>query len=45
MTSNHSNLNMEAKKQTSKQNDNIKFNTLRNYITLTNYYTVKDTFR
>ena len=35
------------KKHQSKQNDNIEFNTFRNYITfitLTNYYIVKDTF-
>ena len=38
MTSNYGNLHMETKKH-SKQNDNIQFNTLRNYTTL--YHTYK----
>ena len=38
MTSNHSNVIVETKKQLSKQNDNIEFNTLRNYTTLYHTY-------
>ena len=48
MTSNYSNVNVKIEKKQSKHNNNIEFNTLRNYakyITLTDYYIVKDTFR
>ena len=38
MTINHSNVIVETKKQLSKQNDNIEFNTLRNYIILYHTY-------
>ena len=38
MTSNHRNAIVETKKQLSKQNDNIEFNTLRNYTTLYHTY-------
>ena len=44
ITSNHNKVNVETikKKHTSKQNDKIKFNTLKNIWRI--YYIVKDTF-
>ena len=38
MTSNHSNVNVEIEKQYCKQNDSVKFSTLRDYTTIYRTY-------